>query len=313
MNKFRQRDGDMFVAPPFDVEMKDVFLFLLRADNARLQAVCDNDLNIGPNRYQPLGNFVVLYGAMIANLSQNTTTLASEIGFWIPVMTMRGGAMRLLTYTRYVWLDSSTSTRVGRTLYGYPKQVADVRVPTPGSALWLEVIGEALVPLDTPGTYDTERTSILKVRPGSSQMWTRPPTHGLKRWLDLAGLVAELAKDLVALPGVGVEDLVQLLRGQRSVFLRQFPGVGPLDPPSYQALIEASIVPRPLTVSGARLAESGWEVIIPSYAQPSIARTLGLHGIASPDGKSFIASPIGVAWMEFAGTLEPGTEVWRAT
>ena len=35
--------------------------------------------------------------------------------------------------------------------------------------------------------------------------------------------------------------------------------------------------------------------------------------LASPDGKSFIASPIGVAWMEFAGTLEPGTEVWRAT
>src|ERR1051325_2761475 len=144
MNTFRQRDGDLFAEPPFGLEFEDVFALLLRADHSKLKTICDNDLNVGPERFVPLGDFVILYGARIVNLSSGTRTRACEVGFWVPVSTERQQITHLFTYTPYVWLDSATSTRVGRTLYGYPKQTANVNVPREDEPLRLVVAGEVV-------------------------------------------------------------------------------------------------------------------------------------------------------------------------
>lgn len=312
MHRFRQRDGDLFADPPFGVSMDDVFILVLEADRAKLQSVCDNDLNVGPERFSPLGDFLVLYGATIDNLSMGTTTRASEIGFWIPVMTERDGRTELFTYTPYVWLGSSTSTRVGRTLYGYPKQVADVTVPSSGDPLRLELKGEVLVPTSKPDAFEMREETILSAGPTVPGSWKRPPTEGIAKWLELAELMARTAIELVALPDIEAGELTQLVGGMRSIFLHQLPGVAAFDPPAYQALIEAPIVPRVGTVSGKLLEEQSWRVSIPSYRQPLIAETLGLRGERSADGRTFETTPRAVAWMEFEGTLERGVEIWRA-
>jgi hypothetical protein len=311
MNTFRQRDGDRFVEPPFGVEFEDVFVLVLQADSAKLQAICDNDLNVGPERFQPLGDFVILYGARIKNLSEGTRTCAREVGFWVPVSTERNGITQIFTYTPYVWLSSATSTRVGRALYGYPKHPGDVVVSAADELLELSVRGEVLVS-SGPESFEMVERTIVSARPATPAIWKRPETHGLLRWVALGELMAQVTHELLALPTIEVRDLVQVVGGMRSIFLRQLPGVESFSPPAYQALIEAAITPDLSTVCAARLHDARWDVTIPLYPEPKVADTLGLSGTVSPDGQNFMARSIGEAWQQFAGRLEAGKEIWRA-
>ena len=126
---YRRRDGELIAPPPYQVSCNDLFLFVLEADAGKLQAVCDHALNLGPTRYTPFGRFAILYAANIDDFSMGTSCTTREIGIWIPVVASDPGGTTLRVYSPYVWIDSETSTILGRSVYGYTKQTADVRVP----------------------------------------------------------------------------------------------------------------------------------------------------------------------------------------
>src|SRR5881392_1095869 len=101
-------------------------MFVLRADKAALQAICDTHLSAA---YRPLGDYVVLYATTIATTSTGITCTANEVGVWMPLASTAGGARGLRTYSPYIWLDSATSTVSARGIFGYAKHTASVDVP----------------------------------------------------------------------------------------------------------------------------------------------------------------------------------------
>ena len=311
--RYRQRDGELLAPPPYQVDCKDLFLFVLEADENKLQAVCDNELNLGGPRFAPAGRFVVLYAAALEDLSMGISCTAREIGLWMPVVTSDRGVSSIRMYSPYVWLSSATSTIAGRSVFGYTKQTAAVVVPSQGDALVLDVSGDTVCPGARPGSRVLQQRPILHVAPPAPAAWARPGSD-LAHGAAMAELLVRIATELVTFdPLKTIEELLSSLGGMRSIFLKQFPAARG-DAPSYQALVEATIAPTLTTVSGTGLP-GPWTVTLPAYDSPRIVETLGLRArfTTGPDlGEVATVVPVGQAWMTFQGSMSPGDELWRA-
>jgi uncharacterized protein with NAD-binding domain and iron-sulfur cluster len=301
--RYRHRDGELLIPPPYQLRCDGLILFVLRADPRQLQAVCDNDLNLGPTKYRPYGDFVVLYGTTLAHLTIGTAGEAREGGFWLPVVSDSDSTVRI--YSPYVWIDSATSTIVGRAVYGYTKQTGEVQVPTAGNPASLVVTGDALVTGDTGKLL--QRTPLFTASRAQPTAWAPPQQQDVSSWLDLARRVALEV-------GRAPSEVTEILGGMRSIFLKQLPDVKGAAA-VYQAIVEARIVPKLDTISG-RVLDEAWTVTIPAHDEPRLVERLGLAATMSfQHGMRRIAtiSPILQLWMQFEGSIEPGTITWSAT
>jgi len=300
---YRRRDSELIVQPPYQLDCDSLFLFVLAANKQKLQALCDRELNLGPQKYSPLGDYVVLYGAKLKNLSMGTTCLSNEVGIWVPVQRADDGGLR--TYSPYLWIDSATSAFSGRSIYGYPKQLASVLVPEVGAPSEIRVIGDALISASDHGPWRIEPSPLLTVVPDSAGPWT-PPAQGLGAFRDLAKFIASTV-------GLGPGRLISMLQGMKSVFLKQLPHVNATDA-SYQAIIEAEILPAFDTVRGKVLGTK-WTVTIPAYHAPNIVDELGLDAIFRFDRelrRMAMIQSVAQVWMQFEARLDPGEVIWRA-
>lgn len=296
---YRHRDGELIVPPPYQVACDGLFLFVLRADPRRLQALCDRELNLGP-RYRPWGDFVVLYGATLDNRSTGISARAGEVGVWLPVVRADDAAIRV--YSPYVWLDSATSTIAGRMVYGYAKQTAEVVLPAPGSPV-MSVTGDAVI-TGPDGRSIVQRTRLVTASLAGTGAWA--PASRPQPWLEL---VPRVAAALLASPG----EMLGMLDGMKSVFLKQLAGAAGTAP-AYQAIIEAGITPKLDTVSGHWL-DGAWTIRLPAHHEPNPVDRLGLEATPTfgPDLlRASILLPIAQLWMKFEGSIDPGVEVFRA-
>jgi uncharacterized protein with NAD-binding domain and iron-sulfur cluster len=311
--RFRQRDGELLSPPPYQVRCTDLFMFVLPADEGRLRAICDNELNLGPRTYSPLGKFVVLYAAGLQDLSMGITCNAREVGIWMPVAAKVNGVSSLRMYTPYVWLSSAASTIAGRSVFGYPKQTSDVVLPVDGGPMTVQVAAEAVVPGASSGPVITPRRPIVSASPPEPRTW-QTPKDDLKSGAALAELFARVALEYVTFdPLASCEELVSSMGGMRCVFLKQLPGASS-DVPSYQAIVEATLKPTLGSMAGAGLP-GRWTVSIPDYQSPRMVDTLGLRATwtEGPDGgRVATVTPVGQTWMKFDGALGAGEEIWRA-
>lgn len=297
--RFRRRDGEFLVPPPYELRCEGLFVFILRADRRRLQAVCDNELNLGSAGYRPYGDFVVLYGATLANLVAGTVGRTHEAGIWLPVLDHRDSGVRI--YSPYIWVDSSTSTITGRSVYGYAKQTGDVSVPSKECIGALTVTADALVATATDKSLQRKMLLTASCEPQIPQS-----PLGLKPWADLVAFLARNVKP-------DARDLVDVLGGMKSLFLKQLPDVsGP--GAAYQALVEAEIALNPGSVGGYPLG-GRWQVKIPTYHEPRLVDRLGLSATTTFEAgmlRTSVVTPIAQIWMQFAGTLKPGVVVSAA-
>jgi uncharacterized protein with NAD-binding domain and iron-sulfur cluster len=297
--RFRRRDGEFLVPPPYELRCEGLFVFVLHADRRRLQAVCDNELNLGPTKYRPYGDFVVLYGATLANLVAGTVGPTKEAGIWLPVLSDHDPGVRI--YSPYIWVDSSTSTITGRSVYGYAKQTGDVSVPSKECIGPLSVTADALVATATNKSLQRETLLTASCEPQIPQS-----PLGLKPWAELVAFLATHVKP-------DARDLVGVLGGMKSLFLKQLPDVsGP--GAAYQALVEAEIALNPGSVGGYPLGGQ-WQVKIPTYHEPRLVDRLGLAARTDFEKgmlRMSIVTPIAQIWMQFAGTLKPGVVVFAA-
>jgi hypothetical protein len=245
-----------------------------------------------------------LYAATLDTFSTGIKCSANEVGVWVPLVASANGSRAARTYSPYVWVDSSTSTLSGRSVFGYAKHVASIDVP-PRDALTtgITVTGDALVSSVGSELWSTSRQPLLSAHPNTKSDGV---VSNLRRHLELASSLADVVR---LSPG----DLIEMMRGMRSVFLKQLPAAaGPSA--SYQALVETNIVPHFDTVRGARLGR--WTIRIPAHHEPNIVDTLGLAAEQTFDPatmkRTSVIRPLTQMWMSFHGRVDPGEETWTS-
>ncbi len=297
---YRQRDGELIAPPPYEVTCDNLYMFFLEADRDTLAQAVAADLNgVGARTFRPFADWVVLYAATLSNLALGTSCRSSEVGLWAPIVRDDEPSV-VRMYSPYVWLDSATSTIVGRSVYGYTKQTAQVTIPSaPGT---ITVVGDALVA--TAGQPpEVQRVPLVTAK-------VMPPAHP-KPWdpsnvLNLVNLAELAARALAIDPAI----VLGIAGGMQSVFLKQLPAPDGYRP-SYQAIVEATLSPRLISVGG-QLLPGNWTIETPVYPQPRISDVLGLAATTRFDAgnqRVSVITPIAQFWARFRGTLHAGVEV----
>lgn len=305
---YKQRDGELMTPPPYQLYCPNLFMSIVAADVAHLQAVCDNALNVGTVKYSPLGGFVVLYGATMTNFTLGAATPTHEAGVWIPVLADDGTTQKLQVYSPYVWIDSPTSAVLGHAVFGYMKQVAAVTVPDVGDPLQIAVSGEVLTPDDTDGLLKIQAKPIVNGGSQTTQTWA-VPSNSQTTPAEIFALIVKAIQAFVTIP----IDLTALLQGLTSVFLKQLPSASDSSA-TYLAIVNAAILPDVDSLKGATLTND-WTFQIPTYQMPRIVETLGLNASLQISGEleqTYTITPSAQLWATFRGTIETGTVVYTA-
>ncbi|HMG53633.1 MAG TPA: hypothetical protein VK601_09125, partial [Kofleriaceae bacterium] len=323
--RYIELDGNDTPLQPYTARNVTMYSFTLAADLARLQAVCDRQLNLGgPVVYRPLGPFAFFVASIMSPISPRSPqawTDEKDFGFWIPVVAGRRGAggefhaERPAFFIPYLWVDHALAAQAGREVFGYPKGVGRLANPTsPDDPAEFSIDAFVVPRLGAPGV------------PEARWQWRRLVTaarRGGGRWGNLArelGSIAELGRAVVsavarelggdALPDPSLALLRSLARDARAlevpmVFLKQFRDAADGTAACYQAIIEA---PNRMTADPVEvgLLHGDWELAIEQFASVRVIDQLGLRvrdGVV-PAALHF--------WVKFGFTAEPGREIWRA-
>ncbi len=291
------RGGDLVMAPPLELNGATMYSFLVSAELAALQAICDAQLNAvtGPDIiYKPLLPFAAIVCADISD-SYSTVPPDSEkgwmserdFGVWIPVVrgAMTDGTWKAAPgasigwYLPYVFVDNVAAMVTGREVFGFFKQTATLMMPPAP---------------DAPGVFSVDALVIAQYSPESQAQVLRlltltstaaaPAPAGswggdVKRaFEDVWPRLRELIGDVRGLP-IPIWELLKnaledLITGDiPMVFLKQFRDATDPTRACYQAVIEA---PAHLVKF-----EDGWFThphdltIVPVDSHP-IARECGL-------------------------------------
>jgi hypothetical protein len=318
-------DGNNTPLQPYTAHNVTMYSFALQADIDRLQAICDQQLNLGgPVSYRPLGPFAFFVAAImgpVVPVSPLAWIDEKDFGFWVPVVagTTAGGEFRALRpafFIPYLWVDEYLAAQTGREVFGYPKAVGRLVNPSaPEHASEFSI--DALVSPE-PGPPGA---------PAARWQWRRLVTAARRAggpWGSLAGeirsiaelggaVLAAIARDLGhALPAPSLALLRALGRDALAlevpmVFLKQFRDVADGSMACYQAIIESS---NRMTHDPVRagILHGDWDLAIEQFATVRLIDRLGLR-VRQSDGKVPAAFHF---WVSFTFTAEAGQVIWRA-
>ncbi|HEY0479156.1 MAG TPA: NAD(P)-binding protein [Kofleriaceae bacterium] len=324
--RYLEIDGNATPLQPYAANNVTMYSFALEADTARLQAICDQQLDLGgPVVYRPLGPFVFFVAATMGPMSPASPAAwldEQDFGFWIPVAAGRRDAAgafhaeRPAFFLPYVWVNEHLAAQAGREVFGYPKAVGRLHSPAPGDPPEISI--DALVvprfgpPGDAEARWQWQRLVTASRRGG--EPWTTP-TGGLGSIAELgATVVAALVRGLGdgALPAPTWALLRSLGRDAVAlevpmVFLKQFRDAGDGRMACYQAIVEA---PNRMTRDPveAGVLHGDWELSIAQFADVRLIDRLGLR-VRATDGT---LAPLLQFWVRFGFTAEPGRVVWRS-
>lgn len=312
---FIDRGGSMLLHPPFQQQNSLLFGFFLKADRARLQRLCDRQLNAvarGQYRFEPLSNYVMLTFTRInKDYSLHPEDRAKGWGaeidtsIWVPVgqYVIKDGQKvldRIHWTMPYIWVDHPMTILNGRELFGYPKYLGRFEMPTrPEDADWFSLDTNAFL------TYTPETEAawhrVLDVRRGSA-----PGSTPLTQWASYADLAKGLFGVLRQLDDAVFAETAlsaQLLEGLLSprlpqLFLKQFPD-GRGERAVYQALVTSPAVINGFRGAGPLLGD--YTCTLQAFASEPIAEDLGLVIGPQPVALGF--------WVDFDFAIEPVEEL----
>lgn len=283
------RDGDLLAVPPVHLEV-ELSLFVLRADRAALQALADRQLNLGPERYAPLGPFVVFYTAKMLNLVDGLGVCPElDVGFWVPMT--RTGTDQVFSFTPYLWVDNDIALVGGREVFGFPKHVATFTWEGPHRAPVARSVTAHVLPFFGP-TQVVEPRRLVTM----SAVPAGPGAPGVTDWAALPGLLPDLP-DLAR----QVADFVRR-PGMSMVFLKQQPHASVRNGASVRAIVESVIQLRGLPRLGRIQVRRPTRLRIARFASHDIVHRLGLKTSGALDGVDTVES-IADFWFEFSATV----------
>ena len=310
--------GNAIVRQPFAIRQVRAFGFAVDGDRQRLQALCDQTLNLAPGtRYKVLSSTVLITFMRMERLTSALPAEAAHGSFaetelnvsiflaaeekhgllWLPA--------RLVWNMPYLWLDSSHAMIAGRDVYGFPKQYGRVSMPTgEGEKAEFSAAGEVLHRFD-PAT----RAAILPIvtvrRTDAAALEFERP------FAQVAGVAGGFVKEVMRLTdpllflGASLADLTaeHLLN---LVFLRQLPSIVDGSRASFQQIAEASSLPRALR--GGGFLRGDYEIEIPHHDSVPWAQELGL----APGAADVRVRPHAAFHLDVDFDLSAGREIWTA-
>ncbi len=305
--------------PPSLCQDVTQYIFFLRGQQSRLQALCDKYLNAPSGSavdYRPRLPYVVLTFQHVGRLSSAAEgyqewgyTSEREATFWVPVSDYKKHGpeelcKRVELFVPFIYSDNPWAVAGGREIYGFPKQAATVRMPGAGQG-GFEIRTLAYRTLG-PDSEAREATVLTLERADGAP-------------LEQAGLIGALGEELLERLGVLRDELGQLLDFDFEiganiiefllrpsipmVFLKQFRDVGTSTGVCYQALVGAQA--DQVDLKSLRLLLRRFRLKVESLATQPLAEELGLR----LDSRGQLTLPGGLQ-VRFDFRLNEGHLIW---
>lgn len=305
------RGGEQVYRPPFNAEGVDFFAFVIKAEKAAMQSsICDLCLN-GPSgqpgRYEMAIPYVmVVYNNIKALVSTDAPYNyrghfpEHESAIWTLVRDTK--EEKLFWFHPYIFVDNSYALSMGREIYGFPKALGDMVIPTvhtspeklstdtivvPKFGPNAQASKERLIDVTCTGKGNIVKEVVDSLEALATSLWSILSEDSLKGDLEL------LAHELEAL----------IKREVDMIFLKQFRDVG--DPALAIGQSIVSLDARLTKLTGAAIYTDKFEVAISEFDSHPVRSDLGL-----PDGP---ITPVANFWVGFDMWIGPGAQVWPET
>lgn len=311
---FIEGGGSQTFPQPYKLLDSRFYGFLLNADGAALQALCDRYLNLSkdPNAiyFRPSMNRVVLgvtdmRRVKIGSRDERKFVVPEiDVAFWVPVVAVRqsrriGMATRFFWFLTYLNVDNAWAVASGREVYGFPKAHSLITCRgTPREETKTPVALETLT-VDTLAVehFGPEARGhvrrLLEVHHEPRRAVSRKD-----RSLETLGKITRRCfrfgyrgkEGSLCVPGIALTgQLFELLCRRRYplIFLKQFRDAEDGTKACYRAIVEAPVIITSLLRMG--LLMGGYHLQIQELDSHPIASELGLAGLQPPIIKAFYA------------------------
>ena len=321
--KYVVRDGELIAYQPIEMNTT-VYMFMLDSDWDSLQALCDHCLNLPGSKtvYRPLLPFAMFYASTIDNREVNDPKgwcAEVDFGFWIPCSAghIEGSEYkidRFLVFTPNLWVDNGIALVGGRTMFGYPKEIARFTMPAQPS---------------DPAVFTVDTQVLPKYGPNERVVWRRlieaskidaSPWQELKQIWSGGENILNAIEDVLNQHGPGrypvptIQLVMQLMRDfgktMPNVYLKQFPDIVDGHNACYQAICEAPITITSGIKGGFLFGD--FAVRIHNYESHQLVKSLGLK-YDSQDGDVYTIKSLVHGWTQFSAIVEPGTIIYQPT
>ncbi len=316
---FHYLNGSLGFPAPFREGGSKMMSFVFKSDTAKLQAVCDAWFNTPTNGdlyYQPLLPIVLVTYASNQQSRPDVppynawgSVAYNEVIFSIFVVRVKKlGSVWVAEHVGalvpYIFVDDAIVMAGGREVYGMPKALGRIALPSDPSApdkhFALESVSSARFSPDVPFSW-------LPIASIQQQPEAQPPAH--HAWADMTEAF-EALKHLVfggshiELPGIGLAiEVADMFLEKKLPFcsLRQVRSVASSEAAAYQAAVEFSA--KMLKFNGAGLMHGTYQITLPQNDLFPLASDLGLT-----TGQQSEAA----FWLDWDFLFETGREVWTA-
>lgn len=312
-----ERGGEQSLVPPGTLNSTQFYIFILKADKTKLQAMADRLFNLpsgGAVDYRPLSDYVVL---MFTHVDQLASAQASQgwiayhdIALWVPMMAVKKKfgieiAERIVMYPPYLMVDNGSTMVTGREVFGLPKEMGSFTMPQDPN-----YVGDFLA--DVMG-YSADSVTQQNVQ---SRLWSvqrqssvQPAPHQpLESLEEVFQAVKNMMKSFDPhLPGEWIIPnipaiLKEIITGVPALGLKQFRDATQVDKACYQAVVEAPL--KTIGFRGARL-----------YADPFtfVLNDLASHPVAQDTGLLIGSQPVVLSlYLHLDMQMGTGTTMWQA-
>lgn len=303
-------------SPPYKGSGVTLYEFVLPAEPAALQRVCDtlfNQPSGGALHYEPLLPFVLLSFVDISQLSavdppQSDTGWFHERDavFWFLAVStknaIRGEA--IVGVPLYAFVDQPQALMTGREVEGWPKEWSTVTMGTADGDPGPLAVSTVAFPSFGPTVQGVSR-EILRVtraetgNSGTDAAQVFSTAKDLLHWLwnDL-GAIGKLLRPSIVI------DIVETIRAGAVplAFLKQTRDVADGGRACYQSVVEVPM--KGMNVSAGGVLPGRYTVSLADMASHPIVSDLGLDPAGLTAARGF--------WMKFDFVVERGTVVWDA-
>ena len=315
--------GEISVCPPGRFTGATGFAFAAPADGAALKSLVDillNPVSGGDVTYHVLVDMVFVSFLDIAQCTSPTEIIGwvpgRETAFWILLLETRVDPLeiRFALWAPYIFIDYDMGMVTGREVWGWPKALASIDVPTAGAParfVCSTTIFETLAPttrgakaplytVSLPAAM-TQQPSALRERELLSELLTR-----LRGPAPLGRLAPRVAERVSA---TALEAFLSKLEVP-TVALKQFRDAVEPTKACHQALISSPIKITKVAAGGTLAGNFALE--IKTCASHPIVSDLGLGNPVPPPGVTRIPLQGPPVWVQVDFEAPAGAVIWPA-